>query len=78
MNISQDKINEHIKSYINDVYDYHDDVNHHKIVESVLTSLSKLTESDKNFSTALKEIIAKSSSEDKEIFKDFLIYMKEI
>lgn len=78
MNISQDKLNEHIRLYVNDVHDYHDDENHHELVESTLTPFSKLTESGGDFSTMLKEMIAKSTPEDKEIIKDFLTYIKEV
>jgi hypothetical protein len=78
MNISQDKLNQHIKLYLNDIYDYSDDENHHKLVESTLTPFSKLTESGGDFSTMLKEMISKSAPEDKKIIKDFLTYIKEV
>ena len=77
MNISQDELNKHIKLYLNDVYDY-DDENYHELVESTLTPFSKLTESGGDFSKMLKEMISKSTPEDKEIIKDFLTYMKEV
>ena len=52
MNVSQDKLNEYIKLYTNDTHDYHDDENHHKVVESVLAPFTNLNESDKDFGRA--------------------------
>jgi uncharacterized protein (UPF0332 family) len=77
MNISENNIKEYINKYCNDVFDYGED-GEYENVEKVLKPLNELiVDSTKTFTESLKEKIQNSNDSDKEILKDFLLYIKE-
>ena len=70
MKLSRSKLNEYVKLYLNDVYDYGDD-NEYKLVESILLPLTNtLEESEQDIHSLLKEA-SKSSPEHKNIILEF-------
>jgi hypothetical protein len=77
MNVSQNRLNELINLYLNDVADYSDE--DLILAESVLKPIKQIiTESTNNTSEVLKEALKKSSPKEKKIIEDFIIYAKEI
>ena len=78
MNVSQDKLNEYITLYLNDLADYGDDEQSFILAESTLGSLKQLiVESKQDMSTILKEALVKSTPEKKEVLEDFMLYIQE-
>jgi hypothetical protein len=78
MNVSQDKLNEYITLYLNDVEDYYEGEKDLVLTESTLNSLKQLiVESKKDMSLILKEALINTTPEKREIIKDFMIYIEE-
>jgi len=78
MNVSQDKLNEYITLYLNDLADYGDDEQSFILAESTLGSLKQLiVESKQDMSAILKEALIKSTPEKKEVLEDFMLYIQE-
>ena len=78
MNVSQDKLNEYIELYLNDVEDYGDEKTY-VLTESTLTTLKQLiVESKKNMSLILKEALINTTPEKREVIKDFMLYIEEV
>lgn len=78
MNVSQDKLNEYITLYLNDLADYGDDEQSFILAESTLGSLKQLiVESKQDMSVILKEALIKSTPEKKEVLEDFMLYIQE-
>ncbi len=78
MNVSQDKLNEYITLYLNDLADYGDDEQSFILAESTLGSLKQLiVESKQDMSVILKEALVKSTPEKKEVLEDFMLYIQE-
>ena len=78
MNVSQDKLNEYINLYLNDLADYGDDDQSYILAESVLGSLKQLiVESKQDMSIVLKEALIKSTPEKRVILEDFMLYIQE-
>ncbi len=78
MNVSQDKLNEYIILYLNDVEDYYEGEKDLVLTESTLNSLKQLiVESKKDMSLILKEALINTTPEKREIIKDFMIYIEE-
>ena len=77
MNVSQNKLNEYITLYLNDVEDYYgEDL---ILAESTLNSLKQLiVESKKDMSIVLKEALINSTPERKVIIEDFMLYIQEV
>jgi len=79
MNVSQDKLNEYISLYLNDLADYGDEDQNYTLTESVLGSLKQLiVESKQDTSTILKEALIKSTPEKRVILEDFMLYIQEV
>jgi uncharacterized protein YsxB (DUF464 family) len=77
MNVSQDKLNEYITLYLNDLDDYNEDQNY-ILAESVLGSLKQLiVESKKDISVVLTEALINATPEKKEVLEDFMLYIQE-
>jgi hypothetical protein len=78
MNVSQDKLNEYITLYLNDLADYGDNEQSFILAESTLGSLKQLiVESKQDMSVILKEALVKSTPEKKEVLEDFMLYIQE-
>ena len=78
MNVSQDKLNEYINLYLNDLADYGDDDQSCILAESVLGSLKQLiVESKQDMSIVLKEALIKSTPEKRVVLEDFMLYIQE-
>lgn len=78
MNVSQNKLNEYITLYLNDVEDYYEGEKDLVLTESTLNSLKQLiVESKKDMSLILKEALINTTPEKREIIKDFMIYIEE-
>lgn len=78
MNVSQDKLNEYITLYLNDLVDYSDDQSC-ILAESVLGSLKQLiVESKKDISIILTEALINATPEKKEVLEDFMLYIQEV
>ena len=77
MNVSQNKLNEYIILYLNDVEDYYgEDL---ILAESTLNSLKQLiVESKKDMSIILKEALINSPPERKKVIEDFMLYIQEV
>lgn len=77
MNVSQNKLNEYITLYLNDVEDYYgEDL---MLAESTLNSLKQLiVESKKDMSIILKEALINSPPERKKVIEDFMLYIQEV
>jgi hypothetical protein len=79
MKLSKNKLNEYIQLYLNDLEDFGDSEADSIIAESTLGSFSKLLlESEQDVPTMLREAIAKSEPEQREVFEDFLEYLENI
>lgn len=77
MNVSQDKLNEYITLYLNDLADYGDDQNY-TLTESVLGSLKQLiVESKQDMSVILTEALVNATPEKREVLEDFMLYVQE-
>ena len=77
MNVSQNKLNEYITLYLNDVEDYYGERDL-VLTESTLNSLKQLiVESKKDMSIVLKEALVNSTPERKVIIEDFMLYIQE-
>ena len=77
MNASQDKLNEYIDLYLNNIEDYCSD-EIYIISESTLLSLKKLiVESKMDMSSMLKEALINTTPEKKTVIEDFMLYIKE-
>jgi uncharacterized protein YsxB (DUF464 family) len=77
MNVSQDKLNEYIELYLNDIEDYSDEKTY-ILTESILTTLKSLiVESKKDMSLVLKETLINTTPEKREVIKDFMLYIEE-
>lgn len=77
MNVSQNKLNEYITLYLNDVEDYYGERDL-VLTESTLNSLKQLiVESKKDMSIVLKEALVNSTLERKVIIEDFMLYIQE-
>ena len=78
MNVSQDKLNEYINLYLNDLVDYSDDDQSYILAESILGSLKQLiVESKKDISIILTEALINATPEKKEVLEDFMLYIQE-
>jgi hypothetical protein len=77
MNVSQNKLNEYIKLYLNDLEDYGNEQNI-ILTESVLNSLKQLiVESKKDTTLILREALVKATPEKRVIIEDFMLYIQE-
>ena len=77
MSVSQNKLNEYITLYLNDVEDYYGEKDL-VLTESTLNSLKQLiVESKKDMSVVLKEALVNSTPERKVIIEDFMLYIQE-
>jgi len=77
MSVSQNKLNEYITLYLNDVEDYYGEKDL-VLTESTLNSLKQLiVESKKDMSIVLKETLINSTPERKVIIEDFMLYIQE-
>jgi hypothetical protein len=77
MSVSQNKLNEYITLYLNDVEDYYGEKDL-VLTESTLNSLKQLiVESKKDMSIVLKEALINSTPERKVIIEDFMLYIQE-
>ncbi len=77
MSVSQNKLNEYITLYLNDVEDYYGEKDL-VLTESTLNSLKQLiVESKKDMSIVLKEALINSIPERKVIIEDFMLYIQE-
>lgn len=77
MSVSQNKLNEYITLYLNDVEDYYGERDL-VLTESTLNSLKQLiVESKKDMSIVLKEALVNSTPEQKVIIEDFMLYIQE-
>jgi len=77
MSVSQNKLNEYITLYLNDVEDYYGEKDL-VLTESTLNSLKQLiVESKKDMSIILKEALINSTPERKVIIEDFMLYIQE-
>ena len=77
MSVSQNKLNEYITLYLNDVEDYYGERDL-VLTESTLNSLKQLiVESKKDMSIVLKETLVNSTPERKVIIEDFMLYIQE-
>jgi len=77
MSVSQNKLNEYITLYLNDVEDYYGEKDL-VLTESTLNSLKQLiVESKKDMSVVLKEALINSTPERKVIIEDFMLYIQE-
>ena len=77
MSVSQNKLNEYITLYLNDVEDYYGEKDL-VLTESTLNSLKQLiVESKKDMSIVLKEALVNSTPERKIIIEDFMLYIQE-
>jgi|TARA_R110000822_G_C15283831_1_gene490419 hypothetical protein len=77
MSVSQNKLNEYITLYLNDVEDYYGEKDL-VLTESTLNSLKQLiVESKKDMSIVLKEALVNSTPERKVIIEDFMLYIQE-
>jgi hypothetical protein len=77
MSVSQNKLNEYITLYLNDVEDYYGERDL-VLTESTLNSLKQLiVESKKDMSIVLKEALVNSTPERKVIIEDFMLYIQE-
>ena len=77
MSVSQNKLNEYITLYLNDVEDYYGERDL-VLTESTLNSLKQLiVESKKDMSIVLKEALVNSTPERKIIIEDFMLYIQE-
>ena len=77
MNVSQDKLNEYINLYLNDLADYGEEQSC-ILAESVLGSLKQLiVESKKDISVILNESLINATPEKKEVLEDFMLYIQE-
>jgi hypothetical protein len=78
MNVSQNKLNEYINLYLNDLADYSDEDQSYTLAESVLNPLKQLImESKQDTSIILKEALIKASPEKRVILEDFMLYIQE-
>lgn len=76
MNISQDKLNEYITLYLNDINDY-GDKSELILAENALSPVKNLLlESKQDVSSILKEALSKATPLSKEVITDFLNYME--
>jgi hypothetical protein len=70
-------LNELIKLYLNDVYDY--DEESYGLSESILGAINqRLDENGSNHVSILKEAYNNASPEHKPVLKDFLLYIKGV
>jgi hypothetical protein len=77
MNISQNKLNEYITLYLNDIDDYGDKLEL-TLAENTLSPIKNLLlESKQDVSSILKEAMSKADPRGKNIITDFLNYVKE-
>lgn len=77
MNVSQNKLNEYITLYLNDVEDYYGEKDL-VLTESTLNSLKQLiVESKKDMSLILKEALINTTPEKRVILEDFMLYIQE-
>ena len=77
MKLSQEKLNEYIELYLNDLHDYGDDKSYIVLAESTLKSVKKLItehKHDKIDGIVLLEDLAKNYK-NKVIFEDLLNYI---
>jgi hypothetical protein len=80
MNTSQNKLQEYITLYLNDLEDYGDQVDW-LLAESALNPLKKLLVESldtSNLNTILHEAYQKASPVKQHIIKDFISYIKQI
>jgi hypothetical protein len=80
MNTSQNKLQEYITLYLNDLEDYGDQVDW-LLAESALNPLKKLLVESldtSNLNTILYEAYQKASPVKQHIIKDFISYIKQI
>ena len=78
MNISQNKLNDYITLYLNDIDDY-GDKSELTLAENILSPIKNLLlESTQDINSILKEIISKTTPENQEIIEDFLIYVESL
>ena len=79
MNVSQNKLNNLITLYLNDLADYGDSNQSYMLAESTLNSIKQLIiESKGDTKDILQEEYEKASPEKQEVLKDFMIYVKSI
>ena len=79
MKFSKSKINEYIELYLNDLEDYGDSSADFVIAEHTLHSFHKLlVESNQDAPAMLREAIAKSNKEQREVYENFLEYLENI
>jgi hypothetical protein len=81
MNVSQqNKLNNLINLYLNDLADYGDSEQSYILAESTLNSVKQLIVETKggDIKDILKEEYEKASPEKQEVLKDFMLYVKEI
>jgi hypothetical protein len=79
MKISKQQLNEYIRLYLNDVDDYSDDNHYFMLAEQTLNKFGKLLiESKQDIMSTLQESISKADVNTKEVFEDFMIYIKNI
>jgi len=75
----KNNINECIKLYLNDLNDYGDGIEDIILAEYVLGNFKTLlTESNTDPKILLAEVINNSTTEHKQVFKDFLEYLENI
>ena len=80
MKLSQEKLNEYIELYLNDMYDCEDDKEYIVLAESTLKSVKKLItehKHDKIDGMVLLENLAKTHK-NKIVFNDLLSYIEAI
>ena len=79
MNVSQNKLNNLITLYLNDLADYGDSNQNYMLAESTLNSIKQLIiESKGDTKDILQEEYEKASPEKQEVLKDFMLYAKSI
>lgn len=79
MNVSQNKLNNLITLYLNDLADYGDSNQSYMLAESTLNSIKQLIiESKGDTKDILQEEYEKASPEKQEVLKDFMLYAKSI
>lgn len=78
MSISQNKLQECLKLYLNDIEDY-GEPEELVLAESALSPFKKLlTESKKPTKQSIQEIFSNAPADKKEVIKDFLSYYNQI
>jgi hypothetical protein len=79
MKLSKQQLNEYIRLYLNDLDDYGGDQDNYVLSEQILNKFgSLLTESKRDISSMLNEVISKADSNTRGVYEDFLLYIQEI